>query len=528
MREKVLKFLRQAVRENVKIEITSPDEEKQGHYSTNVAFRLAQKRGGTPYQEALTIAAAIKKAAPKNLFQKIEVAGPGFINFWIAPEAWHESLKEILRGKKNYGRVKAASKKKIQLEFVSANPTGPLTLANGRGGFLGDILGNVLSAAGHKVEREYYVNDTGNQVLTLGKSMVAALKLIPKEEQFYKGEYIEAWANKNSVFVKKNAGQPIRVGQKAAGEFLKAIRLVLEKKARIRFNRYTSEEKDVRKKGFVEKALRIFKRKKLTYEKEGALWLKTTKFDDDKDRVIVKSNGDPTYILADSGHNLETKARRIDRKILILGPDHYGYVARMKAAASIIGLDLEILITQALRLVEGGREVKMSKRKGAFVTFEELVSEVGADAARFFFLMHAPESHMDFDLGLAKERSNKNPVYYTQYAYVRARNIAKKAKFKPTHKNLASLKTPQDIALLKQLARFPEFVSDSAEDYRVHRLTRYAIELAKTFHNFYEKERVIGESNGILADARLSLVHGALVVFENLLDILGLTKPSKM
>ena len=200
----------------------------------------------------------------------------------------------------------------------------------------------------------------------------------------------------------------------------------------------------------------------------------------------------------------------------------------MKAAASIIGLDLEILITQALRLVEGGREVKMSKRKGAFVTFEELVSEVGADAARFFFLMHAPESHMDFDLGLAKERSNKNPVYYTQYAYVRARNIAKKAKFKPTHKNLASLKTPQDIALLKQLARFPEFVSDSAEDYRVHRLTRYAIELAKTFHNFYEKERVIGESNGILADARLSLVHGALVVFENLLDILGLTKPSKM
>jgi arginyl-tRNA synthetase len=412
------------------------------------------------------------------------------------------------------------------VEFVSANPTGPLTLANGRGGFLGDVLANVLEAAGAAVEREFYVNDTGNQIFTLGKSLLAAGGFVPDEENLYKGEYVSEWAVKHKKDVERMRNNPMKLGERAAKDFLKLIQRALEKEAHIKFDRYTSE-KSIHAKGYAKKALAVFKKKKATYESEGAVWLKTTAHGDDKDRVLITRGGFPTYFLADAGHYLETKSRGFKAKINILGPDHYGYVARIQAAAKLVGLPKsEVIVTQAVRLIRGGEEVKMSKRKGNFVTFEEVVEEVGADAARFFFLSVAPESHMDFNLDIAKERSAKNPVYYAQYAYVRAKSVVAKAKIsgKP---DLSLLSTPADAALLFTLSRFPEVLADAANDYAVHRITKYASELARAFHNFYEKEHVLGEAPA-LAAARLALVKGSVIVFENLFKVLGISAPAKM
>ncbi|MDP3975179.1 MAG: DALR anticodon-binding domain-containing protein, partial [Candidatus Jorgensenbacteria bacterium] len=298
----------------------------------------------------------------------------------------------------------------------------------------------------------------------------------------------------------------------------------------IHFDRYTSEKKHIHVKGYVKKTLAAFKKKKATYEKEGAVWLKTTKEGDDKDRVLMTRGGFPTYFLADAGHYLETKTRGFKAKVNILGPDHYGYVARIQAAAKLVGLPKsEVIVTQAVRLIRGGEEVKMSKRKGNFVTFEEVVEEVGADAARYFFLSVSPTSHLDFNLDLAKERSNKNPVYYAQYAYVRAKSILQKLKTKnlKLKADLSLLSTPDDAALLFALSRFPEVVADISQDYAVHRLTRYATELARAFHNFYEKEHVINAPEKEAA-ARLALVKGSVIVFENLFRVLGISAPSKM
>ncbi|MBI4033984.1 MAG: arginine--tRNA ligase, partial [Candidatus Brennerbacteria bacterium] len=422
MREKIITYLKTIVPKSAVINLTVPENDKFGHYSTNVAF--------TSGLSAEEIARKVRNKAPAGFFKKIEAAG-GFVNFWISDGVLQKEIGEILKRKKPAVAGAKAGKGKIQIEFVSANPTGPLTLANGRGGFLGDVLSNVLEAMGNEVEREYYVNDTGNQIVTLGKSMTVALGLNlgqpADEKNLYKGEYVKKWAGSHKPLVKKYEKNLLKLGQFAAKDFLKDIKSAL-KKSDISFDRWTSEERDIRKKSFTDKALKTFMAKKLVYKKDGATWLKTTAFGDDKDRVLVTSDGFPTYFLADAGHYLETKSRGFGKKINILGPDHFGYVRRIQAAAQIVGLkNSEIIVTQAVRLMEGGKEVKMSKRKGEFVMFQDLMSEVGVDAARFFFLMVSPDTHMDFDLALAKERSVKNPVYYVQYAYVRAINIIKRA-----------------------------------------------------------------------------------------------------
>lgn len=551
MKEKIAKALKEIIPEEILIEIIIPEQESNGHYSTNVAFLLSKERKMPPMIVAETLSKEVLKIVPPGFFERVSVAPPGFLNFWISDGAWREELLEVLKRKDKYGKVvsqlrsgqKVAprgtrdefARKRIQIEYVSANPTGPLTLANGRGGFFGDVLSNVLEWAGHKVEREYYVNDTGNQILALGKSLLAALGLNvgqdSGEKNLYVGDYIGEWAKKHKSVVLRNKNNPLKLGQIAARDFLKAIRRALQKEAGINFDRWTSEDKQIYKKGFVEKARRFFERENLSYPKEGALWLKTTSFGDDKDRVIVTSDGYPTYFLADAGHYLETKKRGFHAKINILGPDHYGYVARIQAAAKILGLpESEVIITQAVRLMRGGEEVKMSKRKGSFVTFEELVREVGRDAARFFFLMHSVDSHMDFDLALAKERSRKNPVYYLQYAYVRCANILRKSgvKINTLKVNLEFLDTREDLALVRLFVRLPEILRETAIDYQVHRIARYALELARAFHNFYEKERVLGEKKEEVAKARLALVGAAKIIFENVFDILGISKPKKM
>lgn len=518
-----------AAPQGIELDLEVPENESQGHYSTNVAFRLAKDRRVAPMALAAEIAAAIAKAQP-DLIERAEAAAPGFVNIWIAKSALaREALRATKRG---YGPDKLSSgeRKKIQLEFISANPTGPLTLANGRGGFLGDALANALEAVGHTVEREYYVNDTGNQVSTLGKSLLASANIIPDEETFYKGSYIKEWADTHPDAIAGHKDDPEGLGKIAAAEFLEAIKQVIEGEAGIHFTRYTSEERAIHEGGYIPKVKSEFAKRNVSYEKDGALWLRTTDFGDDKDRVLVKTDGIPTYFLADAGHYLETKERGFDEKINILGPDHYGYVARIQAVAKMLELGRsEVIITQAVRLMRNGEEVKMSKRKGEFVTFGELVEEVGKDVARFFFLMTSPDSHMDFDLALAKERSNKNPVFYLQYAAVRAKGIlAKSGKpFWMTAGTFAPLDTPEDIALMRRIAQLPDVIEDAAAARRVHRIAQYALELAKAFHAFYEKERVQGEPRAI-ARGRAALVTSALSAFESVSRILGVSLPDKM
>ena len=406
---------------------------------------------------------------------------------------------------------------------------------------MGDVLSNILKFCGYKTEREYYVNDTGNQILTLGKSILVNAGFLEEahstssgQENFYKGVYIGDWAKKHKLIIKKYKDNPLKLGQSAAKDFLTGIKKVLQKEAKISFNRWTSEEKDIHKKSYIEKVLKIFKNKNLVYEKDSAVWLKTTEFGDDKDRVLITSDGFPTYFLADSGHYLETKERGFGGKIAIWGPDHHGYVKRIQAAAEIISFkNSKIIITQAVRLISRGKEVKMSKRTGEFATFEELIKEVGADAARFFFLMHSPETHMDFDLDLAKERSMKNPVYYAQYAAVRCQSILKKSKsvhsniLENVGMNLKLLNTPEDINLMRILARFSEIIEEAAKKLNSQVLARYSLDLARQFHNFYEKERIIGEEKNLML-ARLILISATLTVFKNIFKLLGIGLPKKM
>lgn len=527
MRDAIVKILRRVVREEVPLAVTVPDDRRFGDCATNVAFLLAKVRRLPPLEVAGELREELERAGAK-LFERVDVVPPGFLNFHLKAGVLHAALRRILERGKGFGSSKALLGKKIQAEFISANPTGPLTLANGRGGFLGDALANVLERAGAKVEREYYVNDTGNQVLTLGKSILAAAGLLEPGEGFYRGAYVREWARAHTREVKKLAGDPLTLGERAAKDFLKMIRGAVEKKAKIHFDRYTSEKQHIHKGGFVTKALAAFRRAGVTYEQDGATWLRTTSYGDDKDRVLITKEKLPTYFLADAGHYLETKRRGFDAKINILGPDHYGYVGRIQAAAKLLSLrESHVIITQAVRLVRGGAEVRMSKRRGEFVTFEELVREVGPDVARFFLLSVAPSSHLDFDLALAKERSLKNPVYYVQYALVRAKNILKKARLPKGPARLANLWTPEDRALILALARFPDLVQDTARDFAVHRLTRYALELACAFHDFYEKERVLG-APAAEARARAALVRATVIVLENLLLLLGVSIPARM
>ncbi len=521
--------------------VTPSDNPVRGDYAANTALIFAHAVKKNP----LEIAEALRQKLQGNSdFEKIEIAPPGFINFWLSPAALQEELKLVLEKKSDYGRGFLSERKRVQVEFISANPTGPLTLANGRGGFLGDALSRVLEAAGYDVEREYYINDAGNQILILGKSLLAAHGMIPEEENFYKGSYIAAWADGNNDLMEKYKDEPMALGERAADDFLRTIQEVIEKKARIRFDRLTSERKDIRGKAWIPKAIEIFEKEKALYEKDGARWLATTRFGDDKDRVAVTSDGFPTYFLADAAHYLETKTRGFEIKINILGPDHYGYVARIQAAAKMIGLPVShTIVTQAVRLMQGGKEMRMSKRKGVYVAFEELLDRVPLDVVRFFFLEKSPDTHIDFDLDLAKERSVKNPVYYVQYAHARMESIFQKAKNPGGSQNakipggadistghdakLNLLNAPEELFLIKKLIQFPEVVEDTARDYHAQRLPQYALELARAFHAFYEQHRVITDDTEVSA-ARLALVGASQIILKNTLALMGIGAPEKM
>lgn len=513
----IKKLIQEVIPTGIPIEISPSDKVEFGHYSTNVAFKLVPAMKKAPFEIAKDLAG---KLSGQKMFSRVEAMAPGFVNFWIAPEELQNQLKEIARQKKNYGKPKSAiSKIKINLEYVSANPTGPLTMANGRGGFYGDALARVLESAGNKVTREYYVNDAGNQVRLLGESILAEYGVLPSAENHYKGEYVKSLAKTlKSKALKKN---PEQVGKMAAALLLKSIKASL-KKAGIKHDSWFSEENNLHKKNELQKALEFLKTKGSVEVKDGATWL--------GDGVLIKSDNNPTYFLADLAYHYDKLIKRkFDLAIDIWGADHHGYALRMKKGVEALGLPpekLKILITQLVRLISGGKEVRMSKRKGEFVTMDDLLDEVGADAARFFFLMHSLDTHMDFDLDLAKEKSNKNPVFYAQYAYVRSLNILKKAKL-GAKADLSLLKSDSEVRLMLELSKLPDLIAQTAEDYQVHHLTKYAGDIARALHNFYEKERVVGVERN-LEQSRLALVSATKTVLENLFGILGISKPKKM
>lgn len=518
-------------------EVVVPERSEFGDYSTNAPFLWAKALKMSPLEIAKEAAEKIKEADADRLFSKVEAAPPGFINFWISKNALIKELVKILNFPSSLKLRKG--KQKICLEFISANPTGPVTMANGRGGFLGDTLANVLETAGHSVTREYYINDAGNQIKTLGESILAALGKAPAKEEHYQGEYVKEIAKELARKIKpKNS--PEEIGRLATTIFIKQAKKSIEKIG-VKFDVWFSEFKKLRgAKGLNFLVLSLLKQKGLVVEHDGAQWLQSGDIADplrpgpseasEKDRVLVKSDGQPTYFLSDLAYHYDKFfRRRFDLAINIWGADHHGYVARLKSGVKALGVNpdrLQILVTQLVRLVENGQEVRMSKRTGEFITLDELIKDVGADATRFFFLMYTPDTHMDFDLNLAKEKSLKNPVYYAQYAYVRCLSILKKAKgIKGI--GLENLSSENDLAVIKELIRWPEIVRQTAMDYQVSRLTRYALELARTFHNFYEKERVITEDQ-TLTRARLALVAAAKTIFERLFKLIGISAPKKM
>ncbi|TSC89745.1 MAG: arginyl-tRNA synthetase [Parcubacteria group bacterium Gr01-1014_3] len=507
-------------------QVMMTDRVEYGHYSTSAAFLLAKEWKTPPIEAAKKLADKIRAADEEKIFQKIEAVAPGYVNFWISAKVLAAELQSILKFPSS--RKATKGKQKICLEFISANPTGPLTMANGRGGFLGDALANILEAVGNKVTREYYINDAGNQVRVLGESILAAIGKAEPKEEHYKGAYVLTLARKIQPKIKTD--DALKIGQLAAGELLKEIKQSV-KNAGISFDVWFSEQKNLHQRKELPKTLEFLKSKKLVAEHDGAVWLKTEGIADDKDRVLVKSDGKPTYFLADLAYHYDKFIKRgFDISANIWGADHHGYVARLKSGVEALGVDperLKIIITQLVRLIENGEEVKMSKRKGEFVTMDELIKEVGKDVARFFFLMHSPDTHMDFDLGLAKEQSSKNPVFYTQYAYVRAVSILEKAGVKPKMAALADVSADSEVQLLQILGKYDYMIQQTASDYQVSRVARYALEIARAVHNFYEKERVIDEKGKVI-QSRLALMAATEKVLKQVFGLLGISAPEKM
>jgi len=507
-----------------------------GDYGTNVALNVAHAQKRKPRD----IAAAFSQKLTAPYIAKVDVAGPGFLNItlddaWLVAQAtgFAKSVSPLSKSTANKG-------KHVHLEFISANPTGPLTLANARGGFLGDVLGNVLQRTGYKVYREYYVNDRGNQVSVLAESVLRRYFqqqgiTIDYPATCYQGVYIDELARKlklpnyKMTDVAKLNEIRDKIKDKVVAIMLKELQRVVTKVMGITFDNWLSEKALVAS-GSLEKVIALLKQKGMMYEKEGATWLATTKFGDDKDRVLIKADGEMTYFLPDIAyHWLKFTKYKGDIAINILGADHHGYLGRMRAAIAAAGIDpkrFQPIIIQFVRLIRDGQEVKMSKRRGTYVEAEEVVQEVGLDAARFFFLMYDVNSHMDFNLDAAKERSEKNPVYYVQYAHARICSILAKVKTLPTAKDRLGALHPSSRKLILELLRWPEVLEDVSNDYGAQRIPQYALDLARTFHDFYTQVRVI--DNDHVQHQPLTLIRATKNVLEDVLQTLGISAPDKM
>lgn len=522
------------------IEIERPKEESFGDLSSNIALKLAaQIEGNSPRNIAETIAKNVKKG---SVVEKIEVAGPGFINIFLKPSFIAGQVYEINKWGHQFGAKNIGQGKRILVEFCSPNPTGPMHLGHGRGAFIGDVVGNLLRFEGFDVVKENYINDWGNQIDALGKSVDTwyhRVLLIKKDfpKDGYPGEYVKDIAKEiaekdDEKWLSYKQKDRIKIfGRLAAHKILGSIREDLEDVG-VAFDSWVSES-SLREKGMVEEAISLFKKKKLIYKKDGALWFKSTKFGDDKDRVIVKKNGDMTYLGPDIAYHKNKFDRNFDKAIDVLGPDHHGYQGRLNAVAEALGHKgkIDVLIFQLVRLSEEGKTVKMSKRGGTYITLQELVSEIGSDACRYFFLSKSPDTGVDLDLSLAKKHSEKNPVYYIQYACARISSILANASpnILSGHKKaeLKGLTHKSELDLVKKLLEMPDTAEKAAIGYAPHILTNYAYEIAAAFHSFYRQQRVITKDLNS-SRARIQLILATKTALTNILGILGINCPEKM
>ncbi len=515
------------------IHVERPKDDQFGEYTSHIALVASKPCGRNPHEIAEALKERMITCEP-GLFEKIEVAGPGHLNFFLSQRVLGDIVDAIARQGSRYGSGKIGEGKRIDNEFVSANPTGPLHLGNARGGFFGDALSRVLRKAGFEVVNEYYVNDAGEQVLKLGHSV------LKDSEAVYGGSYIEALHERFVIDIKTSVDIRM-IGEKAAAAVLEEyIKPTLSDKMHIAYDIFISERDDIIRQGFVDKAIEWLNSKELTYEQEGALWLRTTDFGDDKDRVLMKSDGSRTYFASDCGYLLNKMERHgsnghdgFDTLVLTLGADHHGYTARLRAAAQALGFtgEFRFVLVQLVRLVKDGKEVRMSKRAGNVVTVDELIERVGHDVARFFFLMYSPDTHMNFDLGLAEERSQKNPVFYVQYAHARMASVLRKAEdegYDYTGADASLLVNDKERELIRELMAFPEVIESVAEEYSVHKLPQYAIRLSDRLHSFYDACRVLDPENKPLSSSRLMLVHAVKSVLGETLALIGVDAPEKM
>ena len=509
-------------------QVNRPEEAAFGEYTSNVALMAAKSAGSNPRALAEILRETIlKNTGNGQFFEKIEVAGPGHLNFFLSQKTLGQVVETILLQGINYGNLSIGQGQRVNNEFVSANPTGPLHLGNGRGGFFGDALARVLRKTGHDVTNEYYVNNAGEQIMKLGHSVLR------DDEAVYAGEYIDTLHER--LAGKTAEEKDVRmIGEQAVQAILREyIQPTLLEKMNIRFDIFTSEKRDIIGQGYVDKALALLSEKNLTYESESAVWLKTTEFGDDKDRVLVKGDGTRTYFASDCGYILSKMERGFNRFILTLGADHHGYRARLHAAAEALGFAdrFDFVFVQMVRLMKDGQEVRMSKRAGNVVSIDELIEKVGMDVARFFFLLYSPDTHMNFDLGLAEERSQKNPVYYVQYAHARLSSVLRKALaegFDIEHGDISLLTHPKERLLLAELLSFPDLLAQVSENYTVHHLPQYAIRLADRLHSFYDACRVIDVDQRALSEARLRLVKSVTIVLGETLRLIGVAAPKSM
>ena len=521
-----------------------PADSKNGDVSTNAAMVCARPFRNNPRKIGEAIVSKIDLNG--SYFARCEVAGPGFINFFYSSEWYATVVATVLEQKEKYGETDLGAGKSVLVEFVSANPTGPMHIGNARGGAIGDCLASVLEKAGYEVAREFYINDAGNQIEKFKTSLeVRYLQIYKPEtelpEDAYKGQDIIDHANAfNEIYGDKYVNADSEERRQALCDF--ALPKNIQKlhddlgKYRIQYDKWFNES-TLHKDGSVQRVIEQLKASGHTYEKDGALWFKTTEFGDEKDRVLVRENGVPTYLVPDIAYHYNKLAvRKFDKAVDIFGADHHGYIARIKASMTALGVDadrLDIVIMQMVNLVRNGEKYKLSKRSGKAITLSTLLDEIPIDAARFFFNLREPNSHFDFDLDLAVSQTSQNPVYYVQYAHARICSVLKKMneegiEIKSLDKAALSVLTaPEEQEMIKHLATLPNVINEAAKAYDPAKVTKYVIDLATMYHKFYNNCRIMGEDESVM-QARLSLSLAVKQVIKNILDMLKITCPESM
>ncbi len=515
------------------VALERPRRAEFGDYSTNAALLLAPAAGCPPRELAERLGEALTARLGTSL-DRYEVAGPGFLNLFLADSWLVDALADVLAAGAAFGARGAEHPEHVLIEFVSANPTGPMHVGHARNAAYGDSLGRILALHGHRVAREFYVNDAGSQVTKLGESIAALARGEPVPEDGYRGEYVEALTG-----LARDERDPDRLGRLAVAAMVQQIESSLSAFRVLEFDRWAYESSlHEGEPSPVQHTLALLAEQGNSYTSEGALWLRTSEFGDDKDRVLVRSNGEHTYFASDIAYHEDKRERGYDRQINVWGADHHGYIPRMKAAYAALGGDpdqLELLIMQLVHLVRSGERAQMSKRAGEFVTLDDLVEEVGVDAARWYLLERSHDTTVDLDLDLARAQSNENPVYYVQYAHARIASMLRRAGAERTEQALAAVGAgagqelhPSERSLIERLLAFPGEVAEASARRAPHRLAAYALDLAQGFTAFYRDCRVVGAESEQAESFRIGLSVAARATIARCLELLGVSAPEEM